>query len=182
MERGNMPLARLRHFHGPPMHPVPFVSNSTHEFQFFFFPLMTSLNWSFVITNPWHPRTNFLNTPVSVTYVYIVDFVLHTLRMGSSGSTSGKESACQCSRQRRLGFDSWVRKIPWRRASIHSSILARRVPWTEEPGRLQYIGHQESDMTEVTLPMYALRILFKMQIWVPLYGDKKLHRIFIIYE
>ena len=31
-----MPLARLRHFHGPPMHPVPFVSNSTHEFQFFF--------------------------------------------------------------------------------------------------------------------------------------------------
>ena len=25
---------------------------------------------------------------------------------------SGKESACQC---RRLGFDPWVRKIPWRR-------------------------------------------------------------------
>ena len=25
---------------------------------------------------------------------------------------SGKESACQC---RRHGFDSWVRKIPWRR-------------------------------------------------------------------
>ena len=25
---------------------------------------------------------------------------------------SGKESACQC---RRFGFDSWVRKIPWRR-------------------------------------------------------------------
>ena len=24
--------------------------------------------------------------------------------------------------------------------AIHSSILARRIPWTEEPGRLQSIG------------------------------------------
>ena len=30
----------------------------------------------------------------------------------------------------------------------NSSILAWRIPWTEEPGRLQSI---ESDMTEVTL-------------------------------
>ena len=28
---------------------------------------------------------------------------------------SGKESACQCGRCRRHGFDPWVRKIPWRR-------------------------------------------------------------------
>ena len=28
---------------------------------------------------------------------------------------SGKESACQCRRCRRLGFDCWARKIPWRR-------------------------------------------------------------------
>ena len=27
----------------------------------------------------------------------------------------GKESACQCRRCRRQGFDPWVRKIPWRR-------------------------------------------------------------------
>ena len=26
---------------------------------------------------------------------------------------SGKESNCQCRRQNRYGFDSWVRKIPW---------------------------------------------------------------------
>ena len=26
---------------------------------------------------------------------------------------SGKESACQCRRHKRHGFDSWVRKIPW---------------------------------------------------------------------
>ena len=32
----------------------------------------------------------------------------------------------------------------------HSSILAWRMPWTEELGGLQSIGHQELDMTEVT--------------------------------
>ena len=29
-----------------------------------------------------------------------------------------------------------------------SSILAWRIPWTEEPGGLQSWGHKESDMTE----------------------------------
>jgi len=28
---------------------------------------------------------------------------------------SGKEPTCQCRRHRRLGFDSWVGRIPWRR-------------------------------------------------------------------
>ena len=32
-----------------------------------------------------------------------------------------------------------------------SSILAWRIPWTEEPGRLQSMGSQESDMTEHSL-------------------------------
>ena len=34
--------------------------------------------------------------------------------------------------------------------ATHSSILARRIPWIEEPGGLQCIGCKESDMTEVT--------------------------------
>ena len=29
--------------------------------------------------------------------------------------------------------------------ATHSSILARRIPWTEEPGRLQSMELQESD-------------------------------------
>ena len=29
-----------------------------------------------------------------------------------------------------------------------SSILVWEIPWTEEPGVLQSMGHQESDMTE----------------------------------
>ena len=31
--------------------------------------------------------------------------------------------------------------------ATHSSILAWRIPWTEEPGRLQSMRSQESDMT-----------------------------------
>ena len=34
--------------------------------------------------------------------------------------------------------------------ATHSSILAWRIPWTEEPGGLQSMGCKESDMTEVT--------------------------------
>ena len=46
-------------------------------------------------------------------------------------------------RHKSLGFDPWVWKIPWRREwQRHSSILAWRSQWTEEPGGLQSIGLQ----------------------------------------
>ena len=32
--------------------------------------------------------------------------------------------------------------------AAHSSILAGRIPWTEEPGELQSTGCKESDTTE----------------------------------
>ena len=34
--------------------------------------------------------------------------------------------------------------------AAHSSILAWRISWTEDPGGLQSIGHKELDMTEAT--------------------------------
>ena len=34
--------------------------------------------------------------------------------------------------------------------ATHSSTLAWRIPWTEEPGQLQSIGCKESDMTDMT--------------------------------
>ena len=33
--------------------------------------------------------------------------------------------------------------------AIHSSILTWRIPWTEEPGRLQSVGYKESGTTEL---------------------------------
>ena len=47
---------------------------------------------------------------------------------------------------------TWVRSLGWedpleKEMATHSSILAWRIPWTEEPGRLQSMGSQESDTT-----------------------------------
>ena len=46
--------------------------------------------------------------------------------------------------------------------TTHSSILAWRIPWVEEPGRLQSIGSQ-SDMTGVAL--YALSDAIEFKLW-----------------
>ena len=54
---------------------------------------------------------------------------------------NGKESACQCRRLRRhwsLGQEGPLKK----EMATHSSVLARKIPWTEEPGRLQSVGLQ----------------------------------------
>ena len=52
--------------------------------------------------------------------------------------------------------ETLVRFLGWEDAlkkemATHSSILAWRIPWTEEPGRLLSMGSQESDMTEQLL-------------------------------
>ena len=59
---------------------------------------------------------------------------------GSPGSSVVKKSACQC---RRRGFNPWVRKTPLEKGmATHSSILAWRTAWTEDPGGLQSMGSQ----------------------------------------
>ena len=47
----------------------------------------------------------------------------------------------------RVWFLSWEDPLEEGMAT-HSSILAWRIPWTEEPGGLQSLGHKELDMTE----------------------------------
>ena len=42
----------------------------------------------------------------------------------------------------RPGFNPRVGKILEKGTATHSSILAWRIPWTEEPGRLQSMGSQ----------------------------------------
>ena len=45
--------------------------------------------------------------------------------------------------------------------AIHSRILAWRIPWTEEPGRLQSTGRKELDKTERLTQHYTLDKNFK---------------------
>ena len=49
--------------------------------------------------------------------------------------------------------ETWVQALGWedpleREMAIHSSTVAWKIPWTEEPSRLQSIGSQEMDTTE----------------------------------
>ena len=50
-----------------------------------------------------------------------------------------QETRVQC-----LGWEDPLEK----EMAAHSSILAWKIPWTEEPGRLQSMGLKESDTTE----------------------------------
>ena len=47
---------------------------------------------------------------------------------------------------------TWVQFLGWKyplekEMATHSSILAWKIPWTEEPGRLQSLESQASDTT-----------------------------------
>ena len=55
----------------------------------------------------------------------------------------GKEAICHCRRHKQLGFQSLGQEDPVEKGmAALSSILAWRIPWTEEPGVLQSIGLQ----------------------------------------
>ena len=46
--------------------------------------------------------------------------------------------------------ETWLQSLGWddlleKETAIHSSFLAWKIPWSEEPGRLQSMGSQESD-------------------------------------
>ena len=61
------------------------------------------------------------------------------INLGFPRGSDGEESACNA---RDLGSIPGLERSPGEGMATHSSILARRIPGTEEPGRLQYIGWQ----------------------------------------
>ena len=50
----------------------------------------------------------------------------------------------------RLGFDPWVGKIPWRGMATHSSTIAWKIPWMEEPGRLHGVHGVAESQTQLS--------------------------------
>ena len=61
--------------------------------------------------------------------------------MGFPGDATGKKPACQCRRQ--MWIWSLVQEDPLEEGmATHSSILAWKISWTEEPGGLQSLGSQ----------------------------------------
>ena len=63
-------------------------------------------------------------------------------------SASGKESSCY-RRHKRTQVQSLCQEDPLEKEmATHSSILAWKISWSEEPGGLCPCGHKELDMTE----------------------------------
>ena len=87
---------------------------------------------------------------------------------GFPGGASGKESACQCRRHKRCGFNPRARKIPWNRKWQPAPVflpgkfngqrsLVGYYPW----------GCKESDMTENTYLShsdYSISLLFHLPV------------------
>ena len=75
----------------------------------------------------------------------------------------------------------WVQSLGWEDSleegvlATHSSILAWRIPWTQEPGGLQSgpQGHKELDMTPVTQQASELQFgcIIKLCSYIPFPTD-----------
>ena len=77
-----------------------------------------SLGWEDPLEKGWLPTPVFLGFP---------------------GGSDGEESSCNAGD---LGSIPGLEDPLEKGTTTHSSILAWRIPWTEEPGRLQYMGLQ----------------------------------------
>ena len=60
------------------------------------------------------------------------------LQLGFPGGASGKEPACQCRKPKRLKFNPWVRKIPWRKAWQPAAVF---LPLRESNGQRNLVGY-----------------------------------------
>ena len=77
-----------------------------------------------------------------VTYVYVTT---PSVSLSFPGGSDGKESACNAGD---LGSIPVSGRSPGEGMATHSSILAWRIPWTEEPGWLQSMARTELNTTE----------------------------------
>ena len=61
--------------------------------------------------------------------------------------------------------ETWVQSLDWedpleKETATHCSILAWRIPWTEEPDILQSMGSQRANMTEGLSFLHCRQILY----------------------
>ena len=63
----------------------------------------------------------------------------HYVTLGIPGDSEDKESACNAGD---LSQSLSWKDLPEKQMATHPSILAWKIPWMEEPGRLQSMGLQ----------------------------------------
>ena len=90
-----------------------------------------------------------LRIPCAVQQVGLIIYFIYSRVYMLIPDGSSKESACQCRRQRRRGFDPWVRKISQKRKWQLTPVFLPE----ESHGQRSLVGyspwsHKESDTTE----------------------------------
>ena len=113
----------------------------------YYAPPVSSINFPYLTITPWrqdrwHRWLSSCHRRIYFHYHLGNSLPLSVLVSFPRGA-SGKEPACQCRRH-----ESWVQslgqKVPLEEdTATHSSMPAWRIPWTEEPGRLQSMGSQK---------------------------------------
>ena len=88
--------------------------------------------------------------------------------------SSGKRTCLQC---RRCGFDRWMGKITLEKEmATHSSILAWKVPWTEESGGLQSMRLQRAEHRWM-IKHTEMNIKYKYNIYLHIYFPPNHHDV-----
>ena len=77
-----------------------------------------------------------------------------------------KESTCQCRRCKIHRFQSLGQEDPLEEEmATHSSILPWKIPWTEKPGGLQFMGSQRVRHTHTCTNMHYWDSLIVNRKW-----------------
>ena len=84
----------------------------------------------------------YSSVPLAICFTH--DTVYMSVLLTSFGCT-----VCSSGKLEEPWVQSWDQEDPLEKEmETHSSIRAWRIPWTEEPGRLQSMGLQDLNMTE----------------------------------
>ena len=81
---------------------------------------------------------------------------------GCPGGPTCKDPACQCRRHKRHRLIPGSGSFPEESMTTHSSTLAWRIPWIEEPGSLQ--GSQRVMKSQTQLKQLSTSIILKTKI------------------
>ena len=94
--------------------------------------------WQRKVSNLRKINVIFLKKKIFISYFLNVNIALDFV-FNFPGSSNGKESACSVGDPGSIPGSERSPALE-KEMITHSSILAWRIPWTEEPGRLQFRG------------------------------------------
>ena len=90
--------------------------------EYFQFPWKSThaTHWKFFCLSDTHSLNDILRLNEYLNLIWSTGLCI---RVGFPGGAIGKEPTCQCRRPKRPGFNPWVKKIPWRREWLPTSVF-----------------------------------------------------------